>query len=410
MIPDSARTAARALRVHTLRSLLTMLGIVIGVGAVITMVAVGAGAHARVAEQIQSLGSNLLIVVASSTTTGGARGGQGTHVTLTEDDAIALQREVPAVQAAAASWGMAMHVVHGSLNWGTHVTFIMPEWLEVKSWPIVDGRPLTVEDYRAAAKVALIGQTAARQLFGDDDPIDRTIRINRVPFTVVGVLERKGPNTWGHDQDDTILVPLSTARQRLFGRIIPGRARAIWTITVKIRDGEDFAEAEGQMRALLRQRHRLQPEQDDDFTIRNPFEVQQRQEDASRVMASLLAAVASVSLLVGGVGIMNTMLVSVTERTREIGLRMAVGARRRDILAQFLVEALALALLGGLVGVALGIGGSHAIAYFAEWRTLIAVETVAVALGFAAAIGLVFGLYPARKAAGLDPIEALRHE
>jgi putative ABC transport system permease protein len=409
MILDNTRTAARALRINTLRSALTVLGIVIGVGAIIAMVAVGAGAQARVAEQIRTLGSNLVVVTAGSAATRGARGGQGTNVTLTEDDAVALQREIPAVQVAAPTWGRNMHVVQGNLNWGTLVGGVTPEWLEAKDWSIVDGRPIMAADHRAAAKVALVGQTAARNLFGDGSPIGQAIRINRVPFVVIGVLGPKGPNTWGHDQDDNVMVPLSTARRKLFGRI-PGRARAIWVITVKIWDGEDLDAARSQIRALLRQRHHLQPEEDDDFTLRDPTERVRAHVEASRVMAYLLAAIGSVSLVVGGVGIMNVMLVSVTERTREIGLRMAVGARRRDILVQFLVEAVILALAGGAVGIALGLGGAHAISYFADWRTLIEVEAVLGAFGFAAAVGVVFGLYPARKAARLDPIEALRHE
>jgi putative ABC transport system permease protein len=267
-----------------------------------------------------------------------------------------------------------------------------------------------MEDYRAAAKVAVVGQTAAHHLFGDVDPLGLTIRIARVPFTVIGVLDRKGQNPSGQDQDDVVMVPLSTAREKLFGRIRGGRARAVWTITVKIREDEDFGTAETYIRELLRQRHRLQPDQDDDFTVRDPFDAVRVQQEASRVLAYLLAAIAAVSLLVGGIGIMNIMLVSVTERTREIGLRMAVGARRRDILAQFLVEAVTLSLVGGVIGIGVGLGGSHAISYFAEWRTLIAVDSVLVAFGFAAAIGIVFGLYPARRAARLDPIEALRYE
>jgi putative ABC transport system permease protein len=409
MILDSIRSAAHALRVNKLRSALTILGIVIGVAAIIAMVAVGAGAQARVAEQIRTLGTNLVLVTAGSTTTRGVRSGQGTRVTLTEDDALALQREIPAVQAAAATWGRTMQVVHGNLNWGTLVGGVMPEWLEVKDWSIVDGRAMVADDYRAAAKVALVGQTAALNLFGDVSPIGRTIRIQRVPFTVIGLLGRKGQNTWGHDQDDTVMVPLSTARQKLFGRI-PGKARAIWVITVKVWDGEDLGAARVQIRELLRQRHHLRADQDDDFTLRDPTETVQAHEEASRVMAYLLAAVGSVSLLVGGVGIMNVMLVSVTERTREIGLRMAVGARRRDILMQFLVEAVILALVGGALGIVLGLGGARAISYFAEWRTLIELEPVLGAFGFAAAIGIAFGLYPARKAARLDPIEALRYE
>jgi putative ABC transport system permease protein len=313
------------------------------------------------------------------------------------------------VQAAAATWGRNMHVVHGNLNWGTLVQGATPEWLEVKDWSLVEGRPMTADDHRAAAKVALVGQTAAQNLIGDESPLGLTLRINRVPFTVIGVLDRKGQNTWGHDQDDTVMVPLSTARQKLFGRI-SGRPRAIWVITVKIREGEDFADAQIQIRELLRQRHRLPPHWDDDFTLRNPYEVAESHAEASRVMTQLLAAIGSISLLVGGIGITNIMLVSVTERTGEIGLRMAVGARRRDILVQFLVEAVILSLIGGLVGIAVGLGASRAIGYFAEWPTRIEVEAVLMAFGFAAAIGVVFGLYPARKAARLDPIEALRYE
>jgi putative ABC transport system permease protein len=409
MLVENARSAARALRVNKLRSALTILGIVIGVGAVIAMVAVGSGAQARLEEQIRSLGSNLVLVTAGSATTRGARSGGGSNVTLTEDDAIALQREIPAVQAAASSWGRTLQVVHGNLNWGTLVQGVTPEWLEVKEWPLVEGRPIAADDHRTAAKVVLVGQTAAENLFGDGSPLGLTIRINRVPFTVIGVLERKGQNSWGHDQDDTVMVPLSAARQKLFGRI-RGKARAIWVITVKIREGEDLDEAQLQIRELLRQRHRLPPDRDDDFMLRNPYEVSQTQAQASQVMTYLLAAIGSVSLLVGGIGIMNIMLVSVTERTREIGLRMAVGARRRDILAQFLVEAVTLSVIGGVIGVAVGLGGSGAISYFAEWRTQIEVEAVLVAFGFAAAIGVIFGLYPARKAARLDPIEALRYE
>jgi putative ABC transport system permease protein len=373
------------------------------------MVAVGAGAHARVAEQIQSLGSNHLNVISNSVNARGVRGGGGSGSTLTEDDAYAIQREIPAVQAAAPTLGSSMQVVHGNLNWGVNVAGVTPEWMEVKEWSLVDGRSITADDYRTAAKVALLGQTVVDSLFGGDNPIGSTIRIRRVPFTVIGVLDRKGQNTSGQDQDDIVAIPLSTGRQKLFGRV-PGQARAVWVITVKIREGEDLGEAEVSIRELLRQRHRLALTQDDDFTVRNPFEVVQTQAEASRVMAYLLAAIASVSLLVGGIGIMNIMLVSVTERTREIGLRMAVGARRRDILVQFLVEAVTLSVIGGVIGIAVGLGGSHAISYFAEWRTLIGVEAIVVAFGFAAATGTVFGLYPAHKAARLDPIEALRYE
>ena len=386
-----------------------MLGIIMGVASLIMMVSVGAGAQARVSEQIQSLGTNLLIVISNSNNIRGVRGGGGTRATLTEDDAYAIQREITAVQAAAPTLGTTLQIVNNNLNWGVTVTGITPEWLEVKEWNLADGRPLTAEDHRTAAKVALLGQTAAGRIFGDDNPIGTVIRIKRVPFTVVGILEAKGQDTSGRDQDDIVMVPLSTGRRKLFGRV-PGQARAVWVLTVKVREGEDLYEAEGQIRELLRQRHRLPQNQDDDFTVRIPSETVNVQEEASRVMTYLLASIASVSLLIGGIGIMNIMLVSVTERTREIGLRMAVGARSRDILMQFLIEAVTLSVIGGLIGIAVGLGGSHAISYFAEWRTLVAPDTILVSFGVAAATGTLFGLYPAHKAAQLNPIDALRFE
>jgi len=406
---QSARIALRALRVNKLRSALTMLGIIIGVGAVIAMVAVGAGAQARVAEQIQSLGSNLIIVLSGSTTSGGIRLGHGTQLTITEEDAAAIQREVGAVQVAAPSMRGSAQVVYGNLNWSTVVQGTTPDYLEARDWPLAGGRPLGPEDVDGATKVALLGQTTVQNLFGDADPLGQIIRIRKVPFTVVGVLGRKGQSSWGQDQDDVILIPLSTAKKKVLG-VSQANARSVGAISIKIRAGEDMVEAEAQIRTLLRQRHRLQPYQDDDFWLRNLADVLQTQEESSRVMTYLLAAIASVSLLVGGIGIMNIMLVSVTERTREIGLRMAVGARGRDILAQFLVEAITLSLIGGVIGIALGVGGSHAISYFAEWRTLVAPQAIGLAFGFAAAVGVFFGFYPARKAARLDPIEALRYE
>jgi len=409
VIGRNVRIALRALRVNLLRSALTMLGIVIGVAAVIAMVAVGAGARARVDEQIRSLGSNLIIVAPSSTNVAGVRGGGGSRLTVTEDDADAIQREIPAVQAAAPTSRGTMQVVHGNLNWATPVMGVTPAWFEARDWGVVDGRAVAAHDHRASAKVALVGQTAALNLFGDQDPIGRTIRIRSVPFTIVGVLDRKGQNTFGQDQDDIVMVPLSTAKRALLGRS-HARTRAVQAISVKVHEGESLPDAVEQIRELLRQRHRLHATQEDDFTLRILTEALESHQDASRTMAWLLAAIASVSLLVGGIGIMNIMLVSVTERTREIGLRMAVGARARDILGQFLVEAAVISMIGGVIGVAAGLGGSRAIAYFAEWRTLIAPEAVAVAFGFSAAVGLVFGLYPARKASRLDPIEALRFE
>ena len=403
------RIALRALRVNKLRSSLTMLGIIIGVGAVITMIAVGGGAQARVEEQIKSLGSNLMIIIPGSTTSGGVRLGGSSAQTLTEDDAWAITREVNEVQTAAPASRGSGQIVAGNSNWSTVIYGVTPEYLEVRDWPIVSGRGFEPQEVSSAGKVALIGQSVAQQLFGDADPVDQQVRIRKVPFTIVGVLERKGQSMMGSDQDDVILVPLTTARNRLFGNP-QGKLRRVGVISVKVRDGQNMKSAEDRIRELMRQRHKLQPGTDDDFTIRNLTEILQAQEASSKVLALLLAAVASVSLLVGGIGIMNIMLVSVTERTREIGLRMAVGARAGDILKQFLVEAVTLSLIGGLLGIALGLGGSLAIGEFAGWRTSLSPASVVLAVGFAAAIGIFFGYYPARKASKLSPIEALRYE
>ena len=406
---QSARIALGALRVNKLRSALTMLGIIIGVGAVIAMVAVGAGAQARVAEQIQSLGSNLIIVMSGSVTSSGIRVGSGSQQTITEDDAAAIQREIPAIQAAAASSRGTAQVVYGNLNWGTVIQGVTVEYFEARDWNVMNGRPFSTEEIDGATKVAVVGQTTALNLFGDADPLGQIIRIKKVPFTVVGVLEKKGQNTWGQDQDDVILIPLSTAKKKVLGRS-NSNPRAVGAISVKVRVDEDMHEAEAQIRDLLRQRHKLQPYQDDDFSLRNLAEVLQTQEESSKVMTYLLAAIASISLLIGGIGIMNIMLVSVTERTREIGLRMAVGARGRDILTQFLVEAVTLSVIGGVIGIALGLGSSEAINHYMGWRTLVSLDAIAIAFGFAATIGIFFGFYPARKAARLDPIDALRYE
>ena len=405
----STRIAVRALRVNKLRSALTMLGIVIGVGAVITMVAVGAGAQARVAEQIQSLGSNMIVVLSGSVTSSGVRLGSGSQLTITEDDAWAIQREVPLVEAAAPTVRGGAQIVYGNLNWATSIQGVTPEYFVARDWPIAAGKAFSQEDVDGATKVALLGDTVALNLFGDTDPVGDVIRIKNVPFTVIGILDRKGQSTWGQDQDDTILIPLSTAKKKVVGAS-QANARAVGAISVKVREGRMMPAAEQEIRGLLRQRHRLQPYQDDDFWIRNLSEILESQEASSRVLTMLLAAIASVSLVVGGIGIMNIMLVSVTERTREIGLRMAVGARRKDILMQFLVEAVTLSLIGGAVGIAFGLAGTYAIAYFAGWRTLVDPRAIVVAFGFAAAVGIFFGFYPARKAAGLDPIEALRYE
>ncbi len=403
------RIALNALRVNKLRSVLTMLGIIIGVGAVITMIAVGAGAQARVEEQIKSLGSNLMIIIPGSTMASGVRLGAGANQNLTEDDALAIAKEVPEVQVAAPTNRGSGQVVYGNNNWSTQIYGVTPDYFEAREWPLVEGRMFEAAELSGSAKVALIGQTVARQLFGDMDPVDQAIRIRNVPFTVIGMLDRKGQSMLGQDQDDVIMVPLSTARNRLFGNT-QGKLRRVGTIQVKVREGASMKDAEDHIRELLRQRQRTQPGQDDAFTIRNLTEILQAQEASSRVMTLLLAAVASVSLLVGGIGIMNIMLVSVTERTREIGLRMAVGARGRDILTQFLVEAVTLSLIGGFFGIVLGVAGSWLIGAFAGWSTRLSPESIVLAVGFSAAIGIFFGYFPAHKAASMLPIQALRYE
>jgi putative ABC transport system permease protein len=405
----SVQMAVAALQVNRVRTALTMLGVIIGVGAVVTMMAIGAGAQARVAEQIRSLGSNLIIILSGSITAGGVRMGSGSQLRITEDDARAIQREVPSVAVAAPMMRGGVQTVFGNSNWSTALQGVTPEYFRAREWDVVSGRLLTTEDVDAALKVALIGQTVAANLFGSSDPLGQTIRIKKVPFTVVGVLARKGQSTQGDDQDDTLIIPLSTAKRKVLG-VSQANARAVGAILVKVGDTGRMKEAEQQVRELLRQRHHIQANEDEDFTLRNLSEILESQEAASRVLSLLLAAVASVSLVVGGIGIMNIMLVSVTERTREIGLRRAVGARRRDILGQFLVEAVFVSLAGGVIGIGLGVAASYAIGYFFQWSALVSLTAIVPAFVFAAAVGIFFGYYPARKASRLKPIEALRYE
>ena len=403
------RVALNALRVNLLRSILTMLGVIIGVAAVITMLAVGAGAEARIQAQIKSLGSNLMIITAGARTASGVRMATGTTTSLTEDDAAAIARDIPEVDAAAPSNRGGAQVVVGNVNWATQIYGITPDYFVVRNWSLEAGRMFEPAELSGSGKVALVGQTVARELFGDADPMDQTIRIKNVPFTVIGILNRKGQSMMGQDQDDVIMVPLSTARNRLLGAT-QGKLRQVSMIQIKVREGISMSQAEERVRELLRQRLRAGSTQDDPFSVMNLTEMLQTQEEASRIMSILLAAVASVSLLVGGIGIMNIMLVSVTERTREIGLRMAVGARSKDILTQFLVEAITLSMSGGLVGIALGAAGCWLVAVFAGWETRMSLESILLAVGFSAAIGIFFGYYPARKAAALLPIQALRYE
>jgi putative ABC transport system permease protein len=392
-----------------MRSVLTTLGIIIGVAAVIIMVSIGAGAQERMNEVISSLGSNLLIIVPGAGVTGGVRLGSGTIPTLTEDDAQALENDIEEVRMAAPIVRDRVQVVAGNVNWNTNAYGTTPEGLEAREWKIAEGRGLTPEDVTTSAKVALLGATVVDQLCPGQNPVGMAVRIQKVPFEVVGVLVGKGQTPVGTDQDDVIFVPITSAKKRLMGgRELGGKVVSM--IVVKMYDWAPVSETLEYVRALLRQRHRLLADQPDDFSIRNLAEFLNARAKSERTMSLLLAMVASVSLVVGGIGIMNIMLVSVTERTREIGLRMAIGAQGRDILQQFLIESTALSALGGLIGIGLGLGGTMAIGALDQWPTVIKGNSILLAFGFSALVGIFFGFYPARKASALNPIEALRYE
>ncbi len=390
-----------------MRSALTMLGIVIGVGAVIAMVAVGTGASRKIAEQISSMGSNLLIVLPGATTSGGVRMGAGTQPTLSLGDSEAIIKECPAVAEAAPIHNGTAQVVSGHMNWSTGIIGTTPSFLNVREWDLSTGRPFTAQDVKAATKVSLLGQTVVDNLFGDQNPVGQTIRIKNVPFLVVGVLAPKGQNAQGQDQDDTILIPVTTAQKKLFGTQFPGMVRII---IVKAKSAENLPSAEKQINELLRQRHHLGQKQESDFTVRNLTQIMQAAAQSTKVMTLLLGAIASVSLLVGGIGIMNIMLVSVTERTREIGIRMAIGAKSWDIRLQFIIEALTLSLIGGVLGIVAGISTSMILSSLSGWPTIVSPLSIVTAFGFSGFIGIFFGFYPAYKASLLNPIDALRYE
>jgi putative ABC transport system permease protein len=398
----------RALLRNKLRSFLTALGIIIGVAAVIAMMAIGEGAKARVEEAFASMGTNVLVISSGTTTAGGAKGGSGTMPTLTWDDLKAIQTDVDSVEHAAPRLHVNAQVIAEDQNWTTQVTGTTPAYFELRGWPATEGARFGESEVQAGAKVALLGQTVVERLFGPGArPVGQVIRIRNVPFQVVGVMGKKGQSQSGQDYDDVVFVPVTTYLAKVQGglqKFIPG------SIVVGTATDDATARAETDISQLLRERHRIPPGSDDDFSIKNLAETASAKEEGTKTLTALLASVAAVSLLVGGIGVMNIMLVSVTERTREIGIRMAVGAKPRNILAQFLIEALALAVAGGLLGVALGVGLARELARRFEWPLLVRPEIVLLAVVFSAAVGIGFGLYPARKASHLDPIDALRYE
>jgi len=398
--------AWHAMGANRLRTALTMLGMVIGVGSVVLMMAIGQGAQYAVAQTISTMGSNLYIVVAGSTSTAGVRSGSGGGPTLNVADAEAIG-ELDGVANVAPVHQGTQQLVYGPNNWSSTVVGTTPAYLDARSWNIVSGYAFSDSDVRSASRVALIGKTAAENLFGTDDPLGKTIRIRQSPFAIVGVLGAKGQNLDGRDQDDTVIIPLTTAQRKVFGTPFQGSVRVVM---VQASSAEAMPIVEKSVTALLRQRHRIREGTDNDFYIRNLAAAADSAAETTRVMSLLLGAIASVSLLVGGIGIMNIMLVSVTERTREIGIRMAIGARQKDILTQFLLEAIMISVAGCLIGLVLGIGGALLTNAITDMVIVISGSSVLVAFGVAAGVGVFFGFYPARKAAALDPIEALRYQ
>jgi len=396
--------AARDLRRHTLRTLLTALGIVIGVAAVITMVGLGQGASAEVEEQVNRLGQNVVLVFPGSQSLGGVSIGAGSRNLLSIDDAIALRDEIPEVVASSPEVRSQTQVVYGNRNWNTRVYGQSHDYLQIRQWPLESGEMFTQEHIDEAALVAVVGQTIVEEIFDGSDPIGETVRIRGIPITIIGVLERKGMSLMGSVQDDIVILPYSTAFQR-----VSGRTHAM-VINIQVFDQASMGIAQEKITELLRERHGLGPDQENTFTVQTQEEVAQTATETSRVMTFLLASIAGISLFVGGIGIMNVMLVSVSERTREIGLRLSVGARGRDVLSQFLIEAVILCLIGGIGGILIGMGATELIAMYAGWPALFSTEAMLIAVSVSAAVGLFFGFYPAWKASRLDPIVALRTE
>ncbi len=406
MIGAMLSEAWLAMGANRLRTFLTMLGMMIGVGAVILILAIGKGAQFLVDQSIASMGSNLFIVLSGSSTSGGIRMGLGATPTLTIGDAQAIA-ELPGISAVAPNAPGTAQLVYGSNNWSTQVIGTTPSYLDVRDWKLSAGYPFSDSDVRSATRVALLGQTVVKNLFGDEDPVGKTIRIKKSPYQVVGVLTLKGQSLDGRDQDDSVLIPVTTAQRKLFGSQFQGTVRLIMA---QATSAQDMPAAERSINQLLRQRHRLQEATENDFTVRNLTALANTAAETTRVMSVMLGAIASISLLVGGIGIMNIMLVSVTERTREIGIRIAIGARQRDILLQFLLEAITISIVGCLVGVGLGIGGAVLVNQLTQTAVVITMSSVVMAFMVAAAVGVFFGFYPARKAAHMEPIEALRYQ
>lgn len=403
----TTKIAFRSLKVNKMRSALTSLGMIIGVGAVIMMLAIGSGASKQISDQVASMGSNLLIVMSGSTSSGGLRMGSGTQPTLTVKDAESIKKEAPSVFDVSPIVSGVGQVIYNNQNWSTQIMGTTPNILDIRNWVLSSGRAFSDEDVKNSTKVCLLGQTVIRNLFGDVDPEGKVIRIKGIPFSVIGVLESKGQSATGQDQDDTIIIPLTTAQKKLFGSQFPGMVRVIM---VKAKDSDSLYSAEDEISMILKERHHIGQKQENDFSVRNLTQSMEMAKQSSNVMGILLGAIASVSLLVGGIGIMNIMLVSVTERTKEIGIRMAIGAKTWDIRLQFLIEAFILSVLGGIIGIILGILGATLLSSIAEWPTMISSFSVIVSFGFSGLVGIFFGFYPAYKASLLKPIDALRFE
>ncbi len=403
-VGSTINVAFRALRRNKLRSALTALGIIIGVAAVIAMVGIGNGAKAQVEAQIASLGQNIILVFSGSTTSSGIRTGWGGAGTLKIEDAEAIRREVSGVTAVSEEVVSTTQIAAGNQNWFTRIYGESADYLDIRQWPLADGAPFTPQDVRSANKVCVIGRTTATQIYGNDDPIGQVLRVKNVPFTITGVLTPKGLSAQGVDQDDIVIMPYTSAMKRVAG------GTTLRNINVQVGDANEMNAAQKQIIDLLRQRHNIRLGRDDDFTVRSQQEIADAATATTNVMTGLLGAIAGVSLVVGGIGIMNIMLVSVTERTREIGTRMAVGAHGRDILTQFLIEAISLSSVGGVLGIIIGIAAAKTIAITRHWPALISPGSIVIAFLVSAAVGIFFGFYPARKAARLDPIEALRYE